>query len=203
MPWRVVANGAMLERVLGRDPATQAEKTATAIHREGEIIKEELASPFVQRYDNNDPTARALVERVEDSGEVDDEGNAIYVAVGAPSSDGDSPAPETDAEALARVQAAEARVTEVEGERDSISAELEQSKTRVSDLEGQVSALETQLKEAEEAAAKLVAFDDLSKEALEAEAAKREIAVTGTGANGNVKKDDLVKALEGGSSSSS
>jgi hypothetical protein len=44
-------------------------------------------------------------------------------------------------------------------------------------------------------AARLAVLHGFSKEALEVEAEKKEITVTGTGANGNVKKDDLVNAL--------
>jgi hypothetical protein len=39
-------------------------------------------------------------------------------------------------------------------------------------------------------------YGDMSPEDLKAEAEKRELTVTGTGANGNVKKSDLVAALE-------
>lgn len=41
-----------------------------------------------------------------------------------------------------------------------------------------------------------VDYASWEKEALEAEAEKRELEVKGTGANGNVLKADLVKALE-------
>jgi hypothetical protein len=39
-------------------------------------------------------------------------------------------------------------------------------------------------------------YGDMSPDELKAEAEKRELEVTGTGANGNVKKSDLVAALE-------
>lgn len=84
-----------------------------------------------------------------------------------------------------------ARVTELEGERD-------EAISRISGAEERIESLVEQLEEAQEAASapQSIPYARLSKDALEAEAgARKDLVVTGTGADGNVLKDDLVKAL--------
>lgn len=211
--WRVVANGAMLEIVLSEGQDGK-QRTSTRIFGEGTIIEGDLERSFVERYDANEPVARSLVERVALT--EDEDGKQVATPIGRP----EPISPEDNAEALARAEAAESEVTELrtrvseletvvaqkDGEVAQAQSDASDAQSRVQELEGTVQTLQGQLDEAKKATAdaeaNALSFNDLSKPALEAEVAEKNVTVEGTGANGNVKKEDLVKALEGARASS-
>lgn len=130
MPWRVVADGAMVEEVLA--VRNGREVTATSIRREGEVVKNELSESMVKRYDDNDAYVRSIVERV--AAEVDEEtGETTYVPVGKPG-EGDAPS-SYDAEAADRAAKAE--------------QEAQEAKERAAELERKLAEAEAALAEAQ------------------------------------------------------
>lgn len=177
MAWRVTLNGAMVEVVNGvRDGR---EITSTIIAREGQVIEKDMTSDFVERWRSEEPYARSIAEygNVETvpADEEGEEDRKVFVATALPEPE-ETPSSRpveasTDAELIERVQKADDRVKELEGE----------------------------LATAEEAASapQAIPYERLSSEALAVEADKRGVTpASGSGKDGNVVKLDLVKALQ-------
>lgn len=211
MAWRVLASGPMLEIEGGGVKGGAKSFTQTVIATEGEIIESprDLSAAMISRYEKGDDFMRALVEYGEIELEEDEDGEPVktFVPKGYEDPDAAEDAPQTDEEALQRTQEAESKVQELEAK----VAELEASAGEAGANAGRVQELEAELdgkvkefdelkaqyeKDLSELAAEPFDYARLSPEALEAETTKRVLDVTGTGANGNVKKEDRVKALQ-------
>lgn len=215
--WRVLAGGPMLEIesttvAEGMKPVTQI---VTA--QEGMIISgtRTISASMRLRYEDGDPFMRALVEygELEDTGEVDDDGNVIqaFVPKGVESIP-DEPDPDTVSRAeKAEGEATELRskVTELEGQlsqaqaahesdRGQFDAYAQNAKEQSDAFEAKVAELESQLDEATKPDENALTYESLSPQALKAEADAKGLTVArGDGqADKDPLKADYVKALQ-------
>lgn len=196
MPWRVLANGAMIEVVMGNRP-DGSEYTTTQIVHQGQVIKGELSSGMIERYDGNEAYVRSIVERV--SITEDEDGEPVVTPAGKPEPDeSDSMSSKDLIERNAKLEGdwveAEKEVSSLKDERDGLQATIVDLQAKVDDLTKENDEYDKALEEA--TAPKPFDYSLLSPEAVQAEVTKRGLTVTGTGSKGNVLKDDNVKALQ-------
>lgn len=207
MAYQVLQSGTMLEIVngLSRDGT---EKTTMVIARENDIVEKELSADLTRRYDEGDEYVRSILQR----GTVvtDDDGNKALVPEDTVEVDSD----EVATDAVERAEAAEGELTAAKSKISTLESELSTAQQNLaaaqSDLETarreateQIEALTTEKDAAEEVAAGALSYSDLSKEALEAEAAQKTVTVTrADGKDGEPLKSDYVTALEAARSSS-
>lgn len=160
MAWRVLTNGPMIEVSGGITGDDKREITSIIVGRAGQIIEKDLSRSMKERYDNNDPYVRSIVEFGELVPSDDDPDEKKFVARGT-QKDGDE-APKTDDELVARnsaltdqVNELAARVTELENEsaqKDAQIADLQQANealtTERDDAVAQVGTLQADLEAA-------------------------------------------------------
>src|SRR4051812_45484114 len=130
MAWRVLNGGQMIEIVTGALPNGR-EATMTRMGIAGEVIKGELSQSMRDRYDNNDPHVRSLVEHGEVSYDTDDDGNPTetFSATGRQASDD---VPEgADEAAAARISELSGNLSAAEQANADLQAQLNEAQEGV------------------------------------------------------------------------
>lgn len=164
------------------------EATNIQVTFQGQVFEGDIGAGMRQRYVDDDPYLRSILEYGEVEHSTDADGNTVktFVPKGI---DGSAVISANDPDLLARAQEAEARAAALQKQVDDLSVEAARAADEIVGLREQVAEWEAQT-------GSTLSLDDLSTEALQAEADKRKLEVVGTGSTGNVLKKDLVKALE-------
>lgn len=189
MAWRVLANGAMIEIVTGVSELPgggKRELSHIEIAHEGQIIKGDISQSMKDRYEANDPFIRSIIEYGE-AEDVDGETQEHFEATGySPQTEGSSSSSDGD-DSSDRVAELEAQVAELQ----DVSAKNDDA------AQAEIDDLKQKLNDAELEAAGALSYDDLSPEALKAEAEKKSYEVTrADGKEGDPLKADYVRVLE-------
>lgn len=207
MAYQVLQSGAMLEVVngVGRDGR---EKTTMVIARENDILEKEIAQDMRDRYDAGDEYVRSILQR--GTVVVDDDGNKALV----PEEIADVDPESISDDAVERAEAAEGELTAARSQISQLEADLAAAQQKVATTQSELNtrsrealqeleALTREKDAAKEVAAGALAYGDLSKEALEAEATQKGVTVTrADGKDGEPLKSDYVTALEAARSAS-
>lgn len=205
MAWRALTSGKMVEVSGGRQLMANGavrEASNIVVTFQGQVIENDISADMRQRYIDNDPYVRSILEYGEIDHGTDGDGNPTKTFVpkgidGSAVVDGGSQeAADLQAEvAQLKADAVKAAEDAAKGA-DESSASIAEREAKVADLEGQVESLKEEIDALDAQASGTLSFDDLSSEALAAEIEKKGIPVVGSGSTGNVLKKDMVKALE-------
>jgi hypothetical protein len=110
-PWRVKQDGATLPVVMGFEQGAPPDRSRVLATQKvcvaGQVINEPLEEQFVQRWEDGEPHARSLVDRLDEDGNV----------IGGSASDDDVEVAQANAEAAsAEAEVLRSRVEELESE---------------------------------------------------------------------------------------
>lgn len=171
------------------------EQTTIQVTFQGQVFEGDISADMRRRFVDGDPYMRSILEYGEVEHETDKDGNDAksFVPKGI---DGSAIVSTNDPDTIVRAQQAEKKAAKLQVAADELALKAAGDKDEIAALTAQVADLEDALKEAGSSSGSTLSLDDLSSEALAAEAEKRGVEVVGSGSTGNVLKKDLVRALE-------